>query len=81
MPGQSILRLFLPRIVAGFLLGALYAGALYGSPVSGSLAGALCAASFISLRVRQENFLTETTLHKVVTVTIAGAIARLLTRH
>src|SRR5215472_3349073 len=49
MPGQSMLRLFLPRIVAGFLLGALYAGVLYGSPVSGSLAGALCAASFISL--------------------------------
>jgi hypothetical protein len=44
-----MLRLFLPRIVAGFLLGALYAGVLYGSPVSGSLAGAMCAASFISL--------------------------------
>ena len=49
MPGQSILRLFVPRIVAGFLLGALYAGALYGSPVSGGLAGALCSASFVSL--------------------------------
>ena len=49
MSGQSILRLFLPRIVAGFLVGALYAGARYGSPVSGGLAGALCSASFISL--------------------------------
>src|SRR5262249_25549185 len=49
MPGQSILRLFLPRMVAGFLLGVPYAGALYGSPVSGGVAGALCAASFISL--------------------------------
>ena len=49
MPGHSILRFFLSRIVAGFLVGALYAGARYGSPLSGGLAGALCAASFISL--------------------------------
>ena len=49
MSGQSILRFFLPRIVAGFLVGVLYAGARYGSPVSGGLAGALCSASFISL--------------------------------
>jgi adenylate cyclase len=49
MSGQSILRLFLPRIVAASGLGALYAGALYGSPASGGLGGALCAASFISL--------------------------------
>jgi adenylate cyclase len=49
MSGQSILRLFLPRIVVGFLIGALYAGTRYGSPVSGALAGALCSASFISL--------------------------------
>ncbi len=49
MPDPSILRLFLPRIVGGFLAGGLYAGARYGSPVSGGLAGALCAASFISL--------------------------------
>jgi adenylate cyclase len=49
MSGQSILRLFLPRIVVGFLVGVLYAGTWYGSPVSGSLAGALCAASFTSL--------------------------------
>jgi hypothetical protein len=49
MSGQSILRFFLPRIVAGFLIGALYAGALYGSPVTGGLAGALCSASFTSL--------------------------------
>jgi adenylate cyclase len=49
MRGQSILRLFLPRIVAGFLIGVLYAGAWYGSPVIGGLAGALCSASFISL--------------------------------
>ncbi len=42
MSGRSILRLFLPRIVAGFLVGVLYAGARYGSPVSGGLAGA-CA--------------------------------------
>jgi adenylate cyclase len=49
MSGQSILRFFLPRMVAGFLIGALYAGALYGSPVTGGLAGALCSASFISL--------------------------------
>jgi adenylate cyclase len=49
MPGQSILRLFLPRIVAGFLLGALYAGARYGSPVSGGLAGALCSVGIFLL--------------------------------
>jgi adenylate cyclase len=49
MSSQSILRFFLPRIVLGFLVGALYAGARYGSPVSGGLAGALCSASFISL--------------------------------
>jgi adenylate cyclase len=49
MSGRSILRLFLPRIVAGFLVGVLYAGARYGSPVSGGLAGALCSASFTSL--------------------------------
>jgi adenylate cyclase len=49
MPGQSILRLFLPRVAGAALLGALYAGARYGSPTSGGLAGALCAASFISL--------------------------------
>ena len=49
MSGQSILRFFLPRIVVGFLVGALYAGTRYGSPVSGGLAGALCAASFTSL--------------------------------
>jgi adenylate cyclase len=51
MSGQQLLRLSLPRIVAAFLGGALYAGARYGSPVSGGLAGALCAASFISLEV------------------------------
>ena len=51
MSDQSILRLFLPRIAAGFLFGVLYAGALYGSPVSGGLAGALCSASFISLEL------------------------------
>ena len=49
MPDQSILRLFLPRVAGAFLGGALYAGARYGSPISGGLAGALCAASFISL--------------------------------
>jgi adenylate cyclase len=49
MSGQSILRLFLPRIVLGFLVGALYAGARYGSPVSGGLAGALCSASITLL--------------------------------
>ena len=49
MPDPSILRFFLLRIVGGFLAGALYAGARYGSPVSGGVAGALCAASFISL--------------------------------
>jgi adenylate cyclase len=49
MSGQSILRFLLWRIVAGFLIGALYAGTRYGSPVSGGLAGALCAASFDSL--------------------------------
>jgi hypothetical protein len=49
MSGQSILRFLLWRIVAGFLVGALYAGTRYGSPVSGGLAGALCAASFDSL--------------------------------
>jgi adenylate cyclase len=49
MPDQSLLRLFLPRIVAGFLVGALYAGTRYGSPVSGAFAGALCAASIVSL--------------------------------
>jgi hypothetical protein len=49
MSGQSILRLFLPRVVGAFLVGALYAGTFYGSPVSGGLAGALCAASLVSL--------------------------------
>jgi len=49
MSGQSILRFFLLRIVAGSLIGVLYAGAWYGSPVGGGLAGALCAASFTSL--------------------------------
>jgi adenylate cyclase len=49
MSGQPLLRLFLPRVVRAFLAGALYAGTRYGSPVSGGLAGALCAASFISL--------------------------------
>jgi adenylate cyclase len=50
MWGQSILRpLFLRVVVGGFLFGALYAGARYGSPVSGGLAGAFCAAGFISL--------------------------------
>src|SRR5262245_8252430 len=49
MSSQSILRFFLPRIVLGFLVGALYAGARYGSPVSGGLAGALCSASFTAL--------------------------------
>lgn len=49
MPDLSILRFFLLRIVGGFLVGALYAGVRYGSPVSGGVAGALCAASFISL--------------------------------
>lgn len=49
MPGQSLLRFFLLRIVAGFLVGALYAGTLHGSPASGGLAGALCAISIISL--------------------------------
>jgi adenylate cyclase len=49
MPGQSILRLYLSRTVAAFLGAALYAEARYGSPVSGGLAGALCAASLISL--------------------------------
>ena len=48
MSSQSI-RFFLPRILMGFLVGALYAGARYGSPVSGGLAGALCSASFIVL--------------------------------
>ena len=51
MPGQSILRFFLVRVVGAFLGGALYAGARYGSPVSGGLAGAFCAASFISLEL------------------------------
>jgi hypothetical protein len=51
MSGQSILRFFLLLIVGGFLFGALYAGTRYGSPVSGGLAGALCAASFISLEL------------------------------
>jgi adenylate cyclase len=51
MPDQSILRLFLPRVLAAFLGGALYAGTRYGSPVSGGLAGALCAAGFISLEL------------------------------
>ena len=46
---QSNLRPLLWRIVAGFLIGATYAGARYGSPASGGLAGALCAASFVSL--------------------------------
>lgn len=49
MSGQPLLRLFLPRVVGALLVGALYAGTRYGSPVSGGLAGALCAASFISL--------------------------------
>jgi adenylate cyclase len=49
MPDQSMLRLFLPRIVAGALVGVIYAGAVYGSPLSGGLAGALCSASFVSL--------------------------------
>jgi adenylate cyclase len=49
MSDQPILRLFLPHIVAGFLVGVLYAGARYGSPVSGGLAGALCVAGFVSL--------------------------------
>ena len=49
MPDPSILRFFLLRIVGGFLAGVLYAGVRYGSPVSGGVAGALCAASFISL--------------------------------
>src|SRR6185437_272012 len=49
MPGQSILRLFLPRVVGAFLLGALYAGARYGSPATGGLVGASCAASFVLL--------------------------------
>lgn len=49
MSGQSILRFFPSRIVAGFLIGALYAGARYGSPASGGLAGALCSVSFILL--------------------------------
>jgi adenylate cyclase len=48
-PGQSILRLFLPRVVGAFLLGALYAGARYGSPATGGLVGASCAASFVLL--------------------------------
>lgn len=49
MPGQSLLRFLLLRVVAGFLVGALYAGALHGSPASGGLAGALCAISIFSL--------------------------------
>jgi adenylate cyclase len=49
MSDQSILRLFLPRVVAGFLVGVLYGGAVYGAPVAGGMAGALCSASFISL--------------------------------
>ena len=51
MPGHSILRFFLSRVVGAFLGGAVYAGARYGSPLSGGLAGALCAASFVSLEV------------------------------
>ena len=51
MAGQSLLRFYLWRTVAAFLGGALYAGSRYGSPVSGGLAGALCAASFISLEL------------------------------
>jgi adenylate cyclase len=49
MSGQSILRLYLSRTVAAFLAAGLYGEARYGSPVSGGLAGALCAASLISL--------------------------------
>jgi adenylate cyclase len=49
MSGQSIFRLYLSRTVAALLAAALYAEARYGSPVSGGLAGALCAASLISL--------------------------------
>ena len=49
MRSKSILRYSLFRIVAGFLVGVLYAGTRYGTPVSGGLAGALCSASFISL--------------------------------
>jgi hypothetical protein len=49
MSSQSVLRLFLPRIVLGFLIGAFYAGARYGSPMSGGLTGTLCSASLISL--------------------------------
>src|SRR6185312_5145344 len=48
-PGQSILRLFLPRVVGAFLLGALYARARYGTPATGGLVGASCAASFVLL--------------------------------
>jgi adenylate cyclase len=51
MSGQSILRFFLLCIVTGFLVGALYAGTFHGSPVSGGLAGALCAASLVSLEL------------------------------
>ena len=51
MSGQSILRLYLSRVVGAFLGAALYAGTLHGSPVSGGIAGALCAASFISLEL------------------------------
>ena len=49
MSGQSILNFFLPRILGGLLVGALYAGAWYGAPLSGGLGGALCAAGFVSL--------------------------------
>ena len=49
MSGQSLFRLYLSRTVAALLAAALYAGTRYRSPVSGGLAGALCAASLISL--------------------------------
>lgn len=48
---QSNLRRLLWPIVAGVLIGAIYAGIRYGSPVSGVLAGALCSVSFTSLEL------------------------------
>jgi adenylate cyclase len=49
MPQPSILRPLLVRVVAGFLIGALYAGAQYGSPVTEGMVGALLSPGFYAL--------------------------------